>query len=748
MRLESISIKNLRGVKHVEAYNFGELNVFIGRNNSGKSTLLSAIDYFFNCLSNNDVVNVNPPIGKDVDFLNKDTSKYIVINAYFQIEQEEREDIVLKISTEAPQMKNAAMNLEQDLGVSIELHITPSPNNYSYIHKITLHQNKPSEPFKDSGILVLEMSKETAEEFYGKTIHQINLKKDIEDISSVLSTVVGSSRNNFIRDRFSESKSTRREAIPVSFLIRELPSRPSKELVTKIEYILDQSSGYDDFVDHLRTNMALLEAELNKTNQQTLKNKLLTYSGEELSTPRYIYSLIKAIGEINVLHLTERRKRIGKEEAERLLSLKVQRGGTDVLRNIQEIVFALLGVQIDAFQGSTSSRLGDSSAELDVDNFLVELNGSGIREALRLILDFEFTHPKVLLVEEPEIHLHPALELSMMRYLKKISQDCQVFLTTHSTNFLDTGAMKNIYLISKKDNTNVKHLDVTGVEELIPEELGIRLSSLFMYDRLVFVEGHTDEQIIREWASLMRKNLSQSNVGFITMGGARNYTHFANEKILSFLTKRRVQLWFIFDKDERDNNTIKRLQEIGGTHANVHILNKREIENYLLISRPLMELIKHKAILGGIELPNDFNESQIANDIESMSSKLKKYLVAKKVKQVFNKPFSLNPIDIPLEDESFSIQDCIEEEIQTVISRLESLKSEIVKTYYEQEDEVSKIWDRKKLDLVPGDILLDLVCRKYNLRYKKEKDSQKLASLMRENEIDHYIKNIIISFTN
>ena len=109
--------------------------------------------------------------------------------------------------------------------------------------------------------------------------------------------------------------------------------------------------------------------------------------------------------------------------------------------------------------------------------FVVEVNGSGIKEALRLLLDIEFEEPSLLLVEEPEIHLHPGMETTMLRYLREVSRDRQMFVTTHSTNFLDTAAMQNIYLISKGETTTAQLLDQDDVEEQVPIELGIRLSS-------------------------------------------------------------------------------------------------------------------------------------------------------------------------------------------------------------------------------------------------------------------------------
>ena len=114
----------------------------------------------------------------------------------------------------------------------------------------------------------------------------------------------------------------------------------------------------------------------------------------------------------------------------------MRRGGPEILRTIQETVSALMGVSIDAFRGDKAGRAGEASAEFDVDNFLVQANGSGIKEALRVVLDYEFSKASILLVEEPEVHLHPALETAVMRYLKRVSSESQVFITTHSTNFL------------------------------------------------------------------------------------------------------------------------------------------------------------------------------------------------------------------------------------------------------------------------------------------------------------------------
>ncbi|HEU0144663.1 MAG TPA: AAA family ATPase, partial [Nitrososphaera sp.] len=458
-------------------------------------------------------------------------------------------------------------------------------------------------------------------------------------------------------------------------------------------------------------------------------------------------NLLARVAEVRVLHLKDRREPIGNEEAERILRLKTQRGGTEKLHDIQEPVETLLGVQIDAFESETEvpfpRRRGASSAELDVDNFLVAVNGSGIKEALRVILDVEFEKPQILLVEEPEIHLHPALETSMMRYLKKLSSDCQVFITTHSTNFLDTAEMKNVYLVSKPDSTQVQHINLEEAEAQVPKELGLRLSSLFMFDCLVFVEGESDESILREWASKLKVNFSQHNVGFVIMEGVHNFTHYAQERTLSLLTKRQVKMLFLMDRDEREDAEITRLQERCGDKAILVVLKRREIENYLICPRAIAEFIKFKREASASKvadvLPTEFD---IKTSIEQCAEELKQLAIDKRVAKILSKPFYPSRTRL-FEEQGSSIVERVNNEVTRIIEQLESVKNRVADVQREQTEAVNNGWQTNKSTVVPGDLLLDKVCQKYGVRFKKEQDGAHLAALMTENEIELEIKQII-----
>jgi len=229
-------------------------------------------------------------------------------------------------------------------------------------------------------------------------------------------------------------------------------------------------------------------------------------------------------GQLSVLHLRESKQPIGRSEADALLKLKVRRGGPARLDSIQQTVQALLGVNIDAFEADAGPRgVEGNSAEMDIDEFLVEANGAGIREALRLILDLELQTPALAMIEEPEVHLHPGLERAIETYLRDKSREVQMFITTHSTHFVDSASFQNVYMVSKKQDRKTA-IEAVGPDHgafKIPAELGLRLSSLFMFDQLVFVEGPSDEAVLCELARTLGVDLAKANAGFVQMGASR-----------------------------------------------------------------------------------------------------------------------------------------------------------------------------------------------------------------------------------
>jgi hypothetical protein len=338
----------------------------------------------------------------------------------------------------------------------------------------------------------------------------------------------------------------------------------------------------------------------------------------------------------------------------------------------------------------------------------------------------------------------------MMRYLRRVSTSCQVFLSTHSTNFIDSGAVENVYLVSKAaiDNrageTTIQSLDLREAEAVIPKELGIRLSSVFMFDRLVFVEGDSDETILRELSPLLGVNLSSANVGFIPIEGARNLAHYAADATLSFLTKRQVRMWFLLDRDEKNERDIKKLAERLGGRAKLIVLHKREIENYLLCPRAIAEFIGYKRALGAfgrvVEIPS---EADVQNSLLKHVENLKKFALLKRVSKIVCRPIFSDARRVFGDDGKDADPKAIEQELARMADDLQERRGSLENVLRQESESLDSKWQAEKLSIVPGDILLDRFCQDFGVRFKKDLDAGRLAALMDEGEVDTELSHII-----
>lgn len=734
MRIESVRISEFRSIKNTSLNACGQLNVLIGKNNSGKSNLLIAIKRFFDFFTpGGQVATIDPDVRQPNDWHKKDTRSAIEISVTLNLSDLEREEIREAIATETPQVRNALASTELGNLVTVDLRFLPPPVMVGYVSKI-----KFGDAVHDEEGVILAVSEESATEIAQKSATIDGYTEECHVLDWILSSF---DEDDWRRTR--ERGYMTPQAIRNSGALSANPQ--SANLIIKH---VRAASTFSEFRANSQDRLQFLTARIESINTTPFDNSISTFSGNATSIPEYATSFLRKIAGMGVHILSEQRTPIGQAEASRILKLKTSRGQGDVLRAIQSVVSSLLGVQIDAFSADDPqlerrsvqmSRRNDGvPAELDVDDFLVQLNGSGIREALRLILDREFERPDVLLVEEPEVHLHPALEIAIMQYLKEVSDDCQIFLTTHSTNFLDAGSLRNMYLIRKEQSTSAQHMDLNEAETAIPEELGLRLSSLFMFDRLAFVEGPSDEQILRIFASTLGISFGQAALGFVTTGGARNFTHYATTATLGFLQKRNVRTLFVIDRDERDVEDVESLQKRIEGVSELIVLRRRELENYLLCPATLGRYIATKS--AGAATPS---ADELASVLDEVCQGLFQMAVERRVLKHACRPVIPKREKVLRRDEGVDFETALKAQLDESLKELQGVSERLNELVEGAKEDVLSEWDSRKSEMIPGDEILDAVFKRYGLRFNKRRDAVEIASMMYSDEIPDEIKEIL-----
>ena len=134
MHLKALSVSNFRSIDKLALEECGPFNVLIGKNNSGKSTILTSLYAFLLTIRDDTLVYIDPPIGKALDFHKKRGHAPIDITATFHLSASERDALVADIAAEASQMKNAAASLPPTLILSVTLRVVSPKSRAEYAY--------------------------------------------------------------------------------------------------------------------------------------------------------------------------------------------------------------------------------------------------------------------------------------------------------------------------------------------------------------------------------------------------------------------------------------------------------------------------------------------------------------------------------------------------------------------------------------------------------------------------------------
>ncbi len=132
----------------------------------------------------------------------------------------------------------------------------------------------------------------------------------------------------------------------------------------------------------------------------------------------------------------------------------------------------------------------------------------------------------ILIIEEPEVYLHPDYQRRMFIAMRKIATNNQVIFSTHSPIMISeiwlTESVRQVRLESGETK-----IEEVKVEEVI-KELGIRYEDVLNPKLVIFVEGRSD---VAFYEKLGLK--TSDKVAFVPTDGFRSMHYFAYVKIIS-----------------------------------------------------------------------------------------------------------------------------------------------------------------------------------------------------------------------
>lgn len=142
----------------------------------------------------------------------------------------------------------------------------------------------------------------------------------------------------------------------------------------------------------------------------------------------------------------------------------------------------------------------------------------------------------MLAIEEPEAHLHPSMQYKFLKFLNENSKHevRQIFITTHSPNITAAVNLDSIIILYKdKDQTKVAYpgkVFSTEPEDQLSKKyverfLDVTKADMFFAKNILMVEGITEQLLVPEFAKDIGLDLTDSHVSIINING-RYFNHF------------------------------------------------------------------------------------------------------------------------------------------------------------------------------------------------------------------------------
>lgn len=177
----------------------------------------------------------------------------------------------------------------------------------------------------------------------------------------------------------------------------------------------------------------------------------------------------------------------------------------------------------------------------------------------------------IILLDEPETHLHPSGIKYLREVLLKISENNIVFIATHSPYMIDKiNLERNISVFKEKSLTRIKNIskDNPYEEEVIYEALGTSIYE-FVSPNALILEGKTDKDILDMF---MRKFSLKQNFDTISADSADKIPYYTK-----FFNGKRTKGFVIVDSDSKGKKIKEQVIKNGDGYSNSNVFEINDI---------------------------------------------------------------------------------------------------------------------------------------------------------------------------
>lgn len=289
-------------------------------------------------------------------------------------------------------------------------------------------------------------------------------------------------------------------------------------------------------------------------------------------------------------------------------------------------------IKIDSFKGEYTDRgVFKKHSLYNYRDLMVE--GSGFLQWLNVFTLSLNTEIDILLLDEPDAHLHPSLQHKMIKELEKISGQSakQILIATHSSEIIKV--IEPNYILNVTNSLRYLHEEGQKVGLLagIGSDYSPVLDKIKRTKKILFVEGEIDYKLLCKVGELIGSPISDDVVDWISAS-----SHKERKLLFNELKKEIPDLkgLSIRDRDDEglnsvDNDLVDKGHSNQGDDFRLMKWKRRNIENYLIlpsiiesiVDDSIVQIKQYIADIFALAIPQNFLQHDIPEALARIDGK-------------------------------------------------------------------------------------------------------------------------------
>lgn len=232
---------------------------------------------------------------------------------------------------------------------------------------------------------------------------------------------------------------------------------------------------------------------------------------------------------------------------------------------------------------NSSDTSDDLKVSINKKSYKLSELGSGIAQFILVLANAIIKQPSYILIDEPELNLHPSLQLDFLTTLGSYATEGVLF-ATHSIGLARASGDK-IYSIRKvvDGESEISDFEATQHFSEFLGELSFTAYKELGFDKVLLVEGTTDVKTIQQFLHIHKID---HKIMLLPMGGS-SLINSSSEHELAEITRISGSIFALIDSELNKSNADLKperaefVEICGRLGIDCHCLVRRATENYL-----------------------------------------------------------------------------------------------------------------------------------------------------------------------